>query len=91
MCNNSDAATLKKIAERFSYHPNYISALLHKETGETFTKILQEKQMSRAEKLLKNTNLSIEKISEMLGYATAENFYKSFREFYHTTPRKLLK
>ena len=91
ICDNSDTATLKKIAEKFSYHPNYISALLHRETGKTFTKILQEKRMSRAEKLLKNTNLSIEKISEMLGYATAENFYKSFREFYHTTPRKFLK
>ena len=41
-------------------------------------------------KIVKNTNLPIEKISEMLGYSTAENFYKSFREFYNTTPREYL-
>ena len=46
--------------------------------------------MERAKILLKNTNLSVEKISEMLGYATAENFYKTFREIYHTSPRKFL-
>jgi len=91
ICDNSDTATLKKIAEKFSYHPNYISALLHKETGKTFTKILLEKRMERAEKLLKNTNLSIEKISEMLGYATAENFYKSFKKFYKKSPREFIK
>ena len=90
ICDNSDAVTLKKIAEKFSYHPNYISALLRKETGKTFTKILQENRMERAKILLKNTNLSVEKISEMLGYATAENFYKTFREIYHTSPRKFL-
>ena len=91
ICDNSDTATLKKIAKKFSYHPNYISALLHKETGKTFTKILLEKRMERAEKLLKNTNLSIEKISEMLGYATAENFYKSFKKFYKKSPREFIK
>lgn len=91
MCDNSDAVTLKILAENFSYHPSYISAVLRKETGKTFTKILLEKRMKRAEKLLKNTNLSVEKISEMLGYSTAENFYKAFREFYHTSPREFAK
>ncbi len=91
MCDHLDVVTLKNIADNFSYHPNYISSLLHKETGKTFTKILLEKRMSRAAKLLKNTNLSIEKISEILGYSTPESFYKSFREFYHTSPRNFLK
>ena len=46
--------------------------------------------MERAIVLLKNTDLSVEKISEMLGYATAENFYKSFKKYFHTSPREFL-
>ncbi|MDD5848777.1 MAG: helix-turn-helix transcriptional regulator [Firmicutes bacterium] len=91
MADHSDVVTLKDIASHFSYHPNYISALLHKETGRKFTEILLEKRMERAVLLLKNTTLSIEEIAAMLGYSNSSNFYKAFREYYHTTPREYLK
>lgn len=91
MADHSNVVTLKDIASHFSYHPNYISALLHKETGRKFTEILLEKRMERAVLLLKNTTLSIEEIAAMLGYSNSSNFYKAFREYYHTTPREYLK
>ena len=90
MADHSDVVTLKDIAAHFSYHPNYISALLHKETGRKFTEILLEKRMDRAVLLLKNTTLSIEEIAAMLGYSNNSNFYKAFREYYGTTPREYL-
>ncbi len=43
----------KDIAKHFSYHPNYISTLLHRETGKSFSKILLEQRMERAVSLLK--------------------------------------
>ncbi|MBR9962276.1 hypothetical protein [Anaerostipes sp. Marseille-Q3525] len=39
MDDHSDVVTLKDIAAHFSYHPNYISSLLHKETERAFTEI----------------------------------------------------
>ena len=63
MGDHSDVVTLKDIAAHFSYHPNYISTLLHKETGRKFTEILLEKRMERAVLLMKNTSLSLEEIS----------------------------
>ena len=90
MADHSDVVTLKDIAAHFSYHPNYISALLHKETGRKFTEILLEKRMERAVLLLKNTTLSVEEITVMLGYSNTSNFYKAFREYYGTTPREYL-
>ena len=90
MADHSDVVTLKDIAAHFSYHPNYISALLHKETGRKFTEILLEKRMERAVLLLKNTPLSVEEITVMLGYSNTSNFYKAFREYYGTTPREYL-
>ncbi len=87
MGDHSDVVTLKDIAEHFHYHPNYISALLHRETGRKFTEILLEKRMERAVLLMKNTTLSIEEISTMLGYSNHSNFYKAFKEYYGVTPR----
>ncbi len=91
MGDHSDVVTLKDIAAHFSYHPNYISALLHKETGRKFTEILLEKRMERAVLLMKNTSLSLEEISALLGYSNHSNFYKAFKEYYGMTPREYLK
>lgn len=88
MDDHSDIVTLKNIAAHFGYHPNYISALLHKETGRTFSEILLEKRMERAVLLMKNTTLSIEEIAAMLGYSDHSNFYKAFKSYYGTTPRE---
>ena len=91
MGDHSDVVTLKDIAAHFSYHPNYISTLLHKETGRKFTDILLEKRMDRAVLLMKNTSLSLEEISALLGYSNHSNFYKAFKEYYGMTPRAYLR
>lgn len=83
-----DTVTLKELAGHFSYHPNYISTLLRRETDKTFSKILLELRMERADMLLKDTTLSIEEIACMLGYSNSSNFYKAFRKYYHISPRK---
>lgn len=82
-----DTVTLKEIAKHFSYHPNYISTLLHREVGKSFTEILLELRMERAVILLEGTKLPVEEISSVLGYSNSSNFYKAFREYYHVSPR----
>lgn len=88
--SHPESVTLKDISAHFSYHPNYISSLLHKELGKTFSEIVLEKRMDRAVVLLKGTTLSIEEISAMLGYANTSNFYKAFRSYYGNTPREYI-
>ena len=85
-----EAVTLKEVAAHFSYHPNYISALLHRELGKTFSEIVLVRRMDRAVILLKGTTLSVEEIASMLGYSNTSNFYKAFREYYHVSPREYL-
>lgn len=85
-----DRVTLADIGQAFSYHPSYISTLLRRETGKTFSRILLEKRMERAVILLRNTSLSIEEIAAMAGYSDHSNFYKAFRDFYGMTPREYL-
>ncbi len=86
-----DTVPLRDIAKRFSYHPNYISTLLHREIGKSFSVILLEQRMERAAIFLKGTNLAIEEIALMLGYSNSSNFYKAFREYYKASPREYVR
>lgn len=87
---NANTVTLKDVADRFSYHPSYVSALLRRETGHKFTDIVLAKRMEQAVLLLRNTPLSVEEIAAMLGYGNQSNFYKAFRKYYGTAPRDYL-
>ena len=84
---HTDVVTLKAISTHFFHHPNYISTLLRRETGKSFSEILLEFRMERAISLLKATDLSIEKIALILGYSNSSNFYKAFRKYYGKSPR----
>ncbi|MDD3334896.1 MAG: helix-turn-helix transcriptional regulator [Eubacteriales bacterium] len=88
MNEHTEAVTLKDIAAHFSYHPNYVSTIIRKKFGKTFSEILLTQRMERAEVLLKGTKLPIEEIAFMLGYSNSSNFYKAFREYFHAAPRE---
>lgn len=83
-----DTVTLGETAAHFSYHPNYISGYIRRETGKSFSEIVLEQRMERAAALLTGTDLSIEDIAVMLGYSNNSNFYKAFRAYYHVSPRE---
>ena len=74
MREHFDSVSLKGIAEHFSYHPNYISALLRKETGKTFSQFLLEQRMERAVIFLRETDLPVQEIAARLGYSNSSNF-----------------
>lgn len=88
--DHMEKVSLSDIGVVFSYHPTYVSSLLRKETGKTFSQILLEKRMERAKVLLRNTTLSIEEIAAQIGYSDHSNFYKAFKEYYGMTPRECL-
>lgn len=88
MSEHTDVVTLKDIANHFSYHPNYISTLLRREIGKSFSEILLTQRMERALILLKGTSLPISEIAFRLGYSNPSNFHKAFRETYKMSPRE---
>ena len=73
-----DTVTLKEIAKHFSYHPNYVSTLLHREVGKSFSEILLELRMERAVILLKGQNCRLKKFPRYWVIATAAIFTKPF-------------
>ncbi len=88
---HADSVTLNEVAEKFSYHPNYLSAMLKKAAGKSFSQIILEERMSRALMLLQSTNLAVEQVAYILGYSNPSNFHKAFRDYYNKSPREYLK
>lgn len=86
--SRSEKVSLDDLARDFLYHRNYISALIHKETGKKFSEIVLEARMRKASLLLKNTDLPVENIASLVGYTDSSNFYKAYKNYFHSTPRE---
>lgn len=74
------------IAERFGYHPNYLSSLFRNITGKSLYQYLQSIRIAKAMELLEMTNLPIAKIAEQVGFDSANNFSVAFRKATAITP-----
>lgn len=83
---NCRTVTLCQLAEQFHFNESYLSQYLKKNTGQTFTVLLQGARISAAEKLLINTNHSVVDIAAKVGYQNMSYFYKLFNEVNHCSP-----
>ncbi len=78
--------SLTVMAEMLGMNPNYISTLIKDETGTTFTKIITQKRMEQAKKLLAENKMSIADIAEKLGYQSTISFHRAFKQTAGSTP-----
>lgn len=77
---NCRALTLRELAEKFHFNESYLSQYLKKNTGHTFTALLQSARISQAAKMLISTNLSVVEIADQVGYQNMSYFYRLFTE-----------
>lgn len=78
--------SLDDVAGRFNYTPEYASKLIKKATGLTFTQILQQVRIEKAQVLLHDTNMTITNIANEVGYENTEHFIRTFKNKMHMTP-----
>lgn len=83
---NSATITLKELAQQLHYSVPYCSKYIRKLFGCTFLQLLQQIRFQKAEPLLKNTTMTVEQISGLLGYENQESFMRAFKKKYHMTP-----
>lgn len=83
---NFEQLTLKSLSEHFGYHPNYLSELIHKETGQTFKNLIINKKFEKICFLLVSSNQPIYQIAQEEGYNNLGFFYKKFKEKYGISP-----
>lgn len=85
---NYKDGSLTHAAEVLHYDFYWLSHEIKNRTGMTYTEHLQEKRLSQAAFLLKNTQRSVEEIALAVGYENKSYFHRIFTEKFGTTPRK---
>lgn len=78
--------SLRQIANEFFMNESYLSDLFKKETGISFTSYLTRERMEKAKELLKQIDLKIYDISEMVGYNNSRYFNSVFKKYAGMTP-----
>ena len=84
---NCADVTLAQVAERFSLHPNTVSSILKRATGATFSRVLLEMRLARAQEMLRDADVSVEKVACACGYENPASFYRAYRRAYGHAPR----
>ena len=82
---------LSEASQIFHYDTSWLSREILKKTGKTFTQLKQEKRLSQAAFLLKNTKKSFVDISITVGYENTSYFHKIFTQNFKMSPKEYRK
>lgn len=85
---NYKNGSLTEAAKLLHYDFYWLSHEIKKQTGKTYTELLQDKRLSQAAYLLKNTKIGVEEISKAVGYDNKSYFYRIFNTRYGVSPKK---
>ncbi len=86
--NLDKVISLYTAADAVHISPHYLSKIFKEETGTNYIDYVVTSKMDKARELLKETNLSIEKITGKVGYAYAAYFRNKFKEYTGKTPNE---
>ncbi|MCD8151426.1 MAG: AraC family transcriptional regulator [Clostridiales bacterium] len=86
--NHLNDISLNSLAEHFHYDSAYLSKLLKKYFGRTFSNLVSEMRVSRVATYLLNNDISIDAIVEQLGYYDRSYFNRVFRKRYGCSPQE---
>lgn len=86
--NYTSKISLQDIEDNLGVNQSYFSTLFRQETGKTFVEYTHQLKMQYACFLLENTNLSIQEISEAIGFDDQSYFTKVFKKQKDITPKK---
>ena len=78
--------SLRSLSRVFFMNESYLSVLFKKETGDNFQNYVTEVRMNHAKVLLKDRDLKIYQIAEMVGYGSAQYFFRVFKQQFGVTP-----
>lgn len=79
--------SLTDIARSLHYELPSLSRLIRQKTGRTYTELLQEKRLSQAAWLLRNTERKVDEIANAVGYENISYFHRLFSARYGLSPR----
>ena len=80
--------SLTQIARQLHYELPSLSRLIRQKTGKNYTELMQEKRLSQAAWLLRNTEKNVEEIALAVGYENISFFHRLFTGRFGMSPRK---
>ncbi len=78
--------SLAELSKKLHYDYTWLSREIKRKTGKTYTEIVQDRKMSQAAFLLKNTDMKINDILENIGYDNRSYFFKLFYKIFQKKP-----
>ncbi len=78
--------TLDELAEQFHLSKPYLSKYIKDKSGKTFGELVKNVRMKKARTLLKSSSMTVEAISDAVGYQNVEHFTRLFKQKYKMTP-----
>ena len=85
---NYREGTLSDMAEVLGCNFFGLSKEIKRLTGKTYTELVQEKRLSQAAFLLRNTKMKIRDVSISVGYENESYFHRIFSQKFGLTPKK---
>lgn len=79
---------LTDLAESLHYDLYWLSRMIKKRTGKTYTELVQQKRMQQAAYFLRNTDMSVADVGNAVGYDNLSYFHKIFRKQYGISPKQ---
>ena len=86
--DNYAGGSLTQIAGQLHYDTAWLSREIRRRTGRTYTELVQEKRLSQAAWLLKNTHHKVSDIALAVGYENVSYFHRLFMDRFHLSPRQ---
>lgn len=80
--------SLTEIAARLHYELPSLSRLIRQKTGKNYTELMQEKRLSQAAWLLRNTDKNVDEIANSVGYENLSYFHRLFAARFGQSPKK---
>lgn len=83
----SEPIYLADFAQTLHLSKNYLSSLFKQRTHQTFTNYLIEYRLNKAIELMHDSPQTLTNIAAMVGYADYAQFNKTFKKYFHLSPR----
>ena len=80
--------SLAELAEQLHYDISWLSREIKRQTGKTYTQLVQEKRLAQAAFLLRNTDRNVADISVAVGYENISYFHRIFGAAYGKSPKQ---
>ncbi len=89
--NYSRNISIEDVAEKVTLAPTYLCSIFKKEVGRTINQFIEEYRIKKAKQLLKNEDIKLSNISQMVGYSNAAYFISVFKKVTGISPSEYRK